>query len=86
MIWTIGRGAVLLMDFTTHPEHPVYALITKYLRAISPHQALLYLFRWLRQIVARMNMSARLCHATAEGVISVWTNSALAAEETHFLL
>lgn len=44
------------MDFTTHPEHPVYALITKYLRAISPDQALVYLFRWLCEIVARINM------------------------------
>lgn len=44
------------MDFTTHPEHPVYALITKYLRAISPYQALVYLFRWLCEIVARINM------------------------------
>lgn len=44
------------MDFTTHPEHPVYALITKYLQGIAPYQALLYLFRWLCEIVAHINM------------------------------
>lgn len=32
------------MDFTTRPERPVYALITKYLQGISPYQALLCLF------------------------------------------
>lgn len=45
IIWMIRLGAVVLTDFTTHPEHPVYALITKYLRGIFPYQAPLYLFR-----------------------------------------